>query len=136
MGRSTLRQGASRPCTTPAAQSPISLRSNRTSARASARRRRTNQRALAEALAATAAALTSTLSFDDVLDRILIEVGRVVPHDAARIILVEGGLVRVVRSRGYADLEPAPAFQQPPAPMDTDREPGRHTPDRAIPGDC
>jgi signal transduction histidine kinase len=43
----------------------------------------------------------------------------VVPHDAARIILVEGGLARTVRSRGYVDLEPAPAFQQPPAPIDT-----------------
>ncbi len=61
------------------------------------------QRALAEALRDTAAALASTLDFDDVLDRILDNVGRVVPHDAASIMLVEGGVARIVRRRGYSE---------------------------------
>ena len=61
------------------------------------------QRALSEALRDTAAALNSTLNFDEVLDRILTNVGRVVPHDAATIMLSETGIARVVRSRGYAE---------------------------------
>jgi GAF domain-containing protein len=61
------------------------------------------QRALFEALRDTAAALNSTLNFDEVLDRILTNVGRVVPHDAATIMLSETGIARVVRSRGYAE---------------------------------
>lgn len=59
------------------------------------------QRALAEALRDTAAALTSTLQLDEVLDRILENVGKVVPHDAVNIMLVEGNQARVVSSRGY-----------------------------------
>ncbi len=61
------------------------------------------QRALAEALRDTAAALNSTLDFDEVLDRILANVGRVVPHDAASMMLVESGVARVARHRGYTD---------------------------------
>ncbi len=59
------------------------------------------QRALAEALRDTAAALNSTLNLDEVLDRILANVGRVVPHDAANIMLVESGVALVARARGY-----------------------------------
>lgn len=55
------------------------------------------QRALAEALRDTAAALTSTLNLDEVLERILNNVGRVVPHDAASVTLIEDGMGRVVR---------------------------------------
>ena len=67
------------------------------------------QRTLAEALRDTAAALTSTLDLDEVLDRILANVGRVVPHDTAYVVLLEAGGARLVRSRGYAEagLEPA-----------------------------
>ena len=63
------------------------------------------QRVLAEALRDTAAALNSTLEFDQVLDRILANVGRVVPHDAASIMLVddEQGIARVARSQGYIE---------------------------------
>lgn len=61
------------------------------------------QRARVLALADTAAALNSTLDFEQVLERILVNVGRVVPHDAASILLVEGGNARVVRARGYAE---------------------------------
>jgi DNA-binding NarL/FixJ family response regulator/signal transduction histidine kinase len=61
-------------------------------------------RALAEALRDTAAALNSTLDSDQVLDRILENVGRVLPHDAANIMLVDQqGAARVARHRGYVE---------------------------------
>jgi PAS domain S-box-containing protein len=59
------------------------------------------QRALAEALRDTAAALTGTLDLDEVLERILDNIGRVVPHDLAHILLVEEGVAHVVRYRGH-----------------------------------
>ena len=59
------------------------------------------QRAQAEALRDTAEALASTLAFDDVLERILEQAARVVPYDAATIMLIEEGIARVVRSLGY-----------------------------------
>ena len=59
------------------------------------------QRELAEALRDTAAAIIGSVDLDDVLDRVLDNVGRVVPHDAANILLVESGVARVVRWRGY-----------------------------------
>ncbi len=59
------------------------------------------QRRLAEALRDTAAALNSTLDIEEVLRRILSNVGRVVPHDAANIILVESGMARIVENEGY-----------------------------------
>ncbi|MBE9475170.1 MAG: diguanylate cyclase [Chloroflexi bacterium] len=59
------------------------------------------QRVLAEALRDTAAALSGTLEFDEVLDRILINMGHVVPHDAANIMLAEKGLAKIERSKGY-----------------------------------
>jgi PAS domain S-box-containing protein len=62
------------------------------------------QRTLAEALRDTIAVLNSTLELEEVLDRILDNVGQVVPHDAAAITLLEKGVARVVRSRGRADL--------------------------------
>lgn len=63
------------------------------------------QRALLEALRDTAAVLNSTLDLDQVLERILENVGRVVPHDGANIMLLDGDTVRVVRCQGqYAAL--------------------------------
>ena len=58
------------------------------------------QRALAEALRDTAAALNSTLSLNEVLNRILNNVGRVLLHDGASIMLFEGSLLRIVRGSG------------------------------------
>lgn len=55
------------------------------------------QRTLAEALRDTAAVLTSTLDLNDVLDRIMEEVQRVVPGDAAAIYMIEGDLARAFR---------------------------------------
>ena len=61
------------------------------------------QRHLAEALRDTAAALTSTLDQDEVFDRILANLNRVVPCDAASLLILEGGAVRIARSRGYSE---------------------------------
>jgi PAS domain S-box-containing protein len=60
-----------------------------------------DQRIFAEALSATAAAVSSTLDFGGVLDRILENVGRAIPHDASNIMLLEGNIAWVVGSRGY-----------------------------------
>lgn len=60
------------------------------------------QRILAEALRDTAEALTSTLDFDGVLEKILENVGRVVPIDSASIALLdETGGLQYVRFHGY-----------------------------------
>jgi len=58
---------------------------------------------LAEALRDTTAALNSTLNLDELLDRILANAGRVVPHDSANIMLVEEGTASMVRARGYEE---------------------------------
>jgi PAS domain S-box-containing protein len=59
------------------------------------------QRMLAEALAGTANALISALSLDTVMNTILEGVARVVPHDAANIMLIEGDHARPAYLRGY-----------------------------------
>lgn len=61
------------------------------------------QRELAAALADVATALNSSLNLNDVLKRILDDMGRVVPHDASEIWLVEEGVARIVGCRGYAE---------------------------------
>ncbi len=60
-------------------------------------------RILAEALVDTAAALNSTLKLEEVLERILINVRRVVPHDAVNIMLLKDGTASVIRCRGYTE---------------------------------
>jgi PAS domain S-box-containing protein len=67
-----------------------------------------DQRTLAEALRDLSASLGRTLNVSDVLERMLTEVDRVVPHDAANIMMIEepGGQAQVVRSRGYDRIEP------------------------------
>ncbi len=59
------------------------------------------QRALAEALAEAAAAVSGTLDLEQVLDRILDEVARVVNGDAFNVMLIDGDRIRPVRWRGY-----------------------------------
>lgn len=56
--------------------------------------------ALADALQDLIAALNSTLEPEEVLDRLLAQVGRVVPYDGATILLIEDDQARVVRSAG------------------------------------
>ena len=60
------------------------------------------QRALAEALRDIANALNSSVDMAEVLDRLLTNLGHVVPHDAAEIMLIDGERARIARSRGYA----------------------------------
>ncbi len=61
------------------------------------------QRQFAEALASTAALISSTLDLDEVLDRILIQVATVNPLNSAEIILLDGDLASIARSRNYSD---------------------------------
>ncbi|MBC8099079.1 MAG: response regulator, partial [Armatimonadetes bacterium] len=63
------------------------------------------QRLMAEALRDTAAVLTSTLDVDEVLDRMLDNVGRVVQHDAASVMLLASDdRVQIVREKHYQPL--------------------------------
>ncbi|MFO7740959.1 MAG: GAF domain-containing protein [Anaerolineae bacterium] len=59
------------------------------------------QRQLSEALEEAAAAVSSTLNLEQVLDRILEQVERVVSGDTFNIMLIEDGRARIVRWRGY-----------------------------------
>ena len=60
-----------------------------------------SQRQLAVALREVTARLASTLNLDEVLDSILDQLNRVIPHDASDIMLLENDTVRVLRCRGY-----------------------------------
>lgn len=62
------------------------------------------QRELAEALRQAGTILSETLDFDTILDRLLDQIARVVPYDAANVSLVENGTMRVARMRGYERL--------------------------------
>lgn len=64
-----------------------------------------DQRNFAEALRDTAAILNSTLEPETVLDHILANVARVVPHDAGSIMMLENGLCRVVRHHDVTQHE-------------------------------
>lgn len=59
------------------------------------------QRTLAETLQDVIAALASSLDADEVQKRILENIGRVVPHDAANIGLIDGDRVRIDKWHGY-----------------------------------
>lgn len=61
-------------------------------------------RELSEALTEAATFVSSTLDLDQVLDRILEQVERVVGGDAFNIMMVENGLARMARWRGYGRL--------------------------------
>ncbi len=60
------------------------------------------QRALAEALRDIANALNSTVDIDEILNRLLTNIERVVQYDAAEIMLIENDRANIHRSRGYA----------------------------------
>ena len=64
---------------------------------------------IAQALGDSAAAINSTLDLEKVLDRILVDVSRVVPNQAADIMLLHetdgvGTELQIVESRGYDDI--------------------------------
>lgn len=70
-------------------------------ARKNAEQAEREQRLLAEALSDAAASIAHSLDIDEVLDRILISMGRVVPYDAASIMLVEGDTAVIARYQGF-----------------------------------
>lgn len=69
--------------------------------RKDAERAERQQRMLTDALRDVAAALTGTLKLVEVLDLILENVNRVVSSEYANIMLIEEGVARVQRYRGY-----------------------------------
>jgi two-component sensor histidine kinase len=62
------------------------------------------QRQMAQALEEAATVVSSNLNLDQVLDRILEQVERVIAGDASNIMLIEENHARVVRWRGYEQL--------------------------------
>ena len=59
------------------------------------------QKLLTESLREISIALGSTLNLNKVFDLILATVGKVVPHDTANIMLIEGKTAKIVRNAGY-----------------------------------
>jgi PAS domain S-box-containing protein len=59
------------------------------------------QRRVAEVLRETGTALNAALDFDNVIDQILDQARRLIPYDAANLMIVEEGHARVRRMRGY-----------------------------------
>jgi diguanylate cyclase (GGDEF)-like protein len=60
------------------------------------------QRILAETLVETIAAINSSLDYNEVLDLILANMARVVPHETSNIALIyPGKRVKILRERGY-----------------------------------
>lgn len=66
------------------------------------------QRKLTEALRVMGMAMSESLNFEDVLDRLLDEIGKVVPYDAASVLLADEANQRahIARQRGYDTLAP------------------------------
>jgi PAS domain-containing protein len=93
------------------------------------------QRTLAEALRDIAAVLNSTLQLDEVLDHILSEIQRVVPHDTANIILVEDGQAQVVRQHHSEDQLTAETGLGAFLPCKSPAKPGADAAD-SLPGNC
>ncbi len=74
------------------------------------------QRVLAETLRETITILTSTLETEQVMERILDNIGRLVPHTGANIMLIEGDTARILHSHGYCE-ETAAILQQTRYPI-------------------
>lgn len=58
------------------------------------------ERRFATALADTAIALNSSLELEDVLEQVMENVQRVIPHDVVNVMLLEEGLIRTARRHG------------------------------------
>ncbi|MBN1139514.1 MAG: GAF domain-containing protein, partial [Anaerolineae bacterium] len=83
------------------------------------------QRMVAEALREAAVTLSGTLAFDELLVRILEQVGRVVPCDASNLMLVEGPpgsaggtWMRIVAGQGYEQFGVAERYRDLRAPLE------------------
>ena len=75
------------------------------------------QRELAETLRDSAQALNSSLNPEEVFDQILANVTRLVPNDAASIVVLEDGVGRVVRWSGYVAPGQEKALYDTPLPL-------------------
>ncbi len=75
------------------------------------------QRMVAEALREAAVTLSGTLAFDELLGRILEQVGKVVPCDASNLMLVEADQMRIVASRGYEQFGAAEQYRDLRLPL-------------------
>ena len=75
------------------------------------------QRELAETLRDSAQALNSSLNPEEVFDQILANVTRLVPNDAASIVVLEDGVGRVVRWSGYVAPGQEKALYKTPLPL-------------------
>ena len=64
------------------------------------------QNKLAQVLRHTGAVFSASLSYDNILDRILDELPRLMPFDAAHVLLVIDQQAVVARQRGYEDFDP------------------------------
>ncbi len=62
------------------------------------------QRQLAEAMTQALQALIQSLDFNEVLDEILAQLDRVVPHDASNVMFIQNDEAHVVRRRGYREF--------------------------------
>ena len=77
------------------------------------------QRQLAEALHEIGLALSATLDFEDLLDRLLDQIARVMPYDTANVMLVNDEMIEIVCVRGYDQkielpfTEPFPMTRMP-----------------------
>lgn len=67
------------------------------------------QRILAETFHQVGMALNSSLAYERVLDAVLEQLGRVLAHDAACLLLVEGNIARICRWHGYQQFESGPS---------------------------
>ena len=63
------------------------------------------QQTLAEALRDSAKVINQSLNLKEVLYSILEVIGKVVPHDSANVMLLEGNEARIVAWRGYDNLK-------------------------------
>ena len=87
------------------------------------------QRVLAEALRDTAVVLTSSLTLDEIFEGILDQVARVVPFDAASILLIKEESVEVAHVRNFG--RSIIGLQFPPEAT----EPAEHPGNREAGGD-
>lgn len=62
------------------------------------------RRVQAETLYLTGVALSSSLNYEEVLDRILEQARLLIPHDAASIMLIQDHIARTFRWRGYTQF--------------------------------
>lgn len=61
------------------------------------------RRKASDVLLQTAQALTTLRSMDEIIDLVLDQLSRVIPHDTSSLMLLEGNTMKLVRSRGFPE---------------------------------